>query len=123
VALMRFFLDVDLSQVVAEILRRHGLDAVSVHEIAGREGLPDEEQLSWAAEVQRCLVTRNGDHFVGLTHSFVARGLAHTGVLIVPRSLRYRDFGGIARAIIAYAESHKGDMPTYMVDYLRPTSP
>lgn len=50
---MKFYLDEDLSQHIAEILRERGFDAISVHENR-TEGLIDFEQLDRAAAEARC---------------------------------------------------------------------
>lgn len=41
---MKYYLDEDLSQTIAELVRAHGIDAHSVHEV-GTEGGSDAEQL------------------------------------------------------------------------------
>jgi predicted nuclease of predicted toxin-antitoxin system len=114
---MRFFLDEDLSDQVARLARSAGVDAISSHEI-GRNGLPDEVQLRWAAQEERCLVTRNEKDFVPLTNQFFINQLPHRGILIVPRSLPNRDFAAIARALVRYARDNEGPLPDYFVDYL-----
>ncbi len=61
---LRFLLDEDISQRVAEGLRARGIDAVSVQEIGrGGQGVPDEERLAYATEQGRALVTYNRDDF------------------------------------------------------------
>ncbi|MBI2154577.1 MAG: DUF5615 family PIN-like protein [Candidatus Rokubacteria bacterium] len=60
---MKFYLDEDLPARVAELLRRRGFDALSVHEV-GNFRFSDREQLAFAAREGRCLVTRDARHFV-----------------------------------------------------------
>jgi len=120
--LVRFYLDEDLSDRVATIARAQGLDVVSSHE-CGRNGLPDEDQLRLAAEEGRCFVTRNASDFVPLTTRFFENEWPHLGLLIVSASLANDDFAGIARALVAYAQSHPDELPSYMTDYLHSASP
>lgn len=114
---MKFYLDEDLSPKVAEILRKRGLDAVSVYE-AGAAGLADAEQLDRAAREGRCLVTRNRDHFIRLTAQFFAGHRPHHGLLIVPRSLPGNRFSLLANRLAAYAAAHPDGLAPYTVDFL-----
>ena len=116
---MRFYLDEHLSQQIAVVARARGLDVISSHE-CGRDKLPDDEQLRLAAEEGRCLVTRDRDDFVALTLQFFAQRWPHAGVLIVPKSLPDQDFVGIAAALVAFAQSYEGDLPSYTLTYLTP---
>lgn len=115
---MRFFLDEDVNPAVAEIARRRGLDAVSVHEI-DRRGLSDEEQLRFSAREGRLLVTRNRDDFIQLTVSFFQASQPHAGLLIVPRSLPNRDPERIAGALLRWVDEKAGSGEAdYRIDFL-----
>lgn len=114
---MRYYLDEDLSQRIAERLRSQGLDAVSVHEVRA-EGLSDFEQLERAALEKRCLVTRNRDDFIRLTLQFYNEGRVHYGVLIIPHSLPADRFAELAEALVRYASAHPDGLPPYTVDFV-----
>jgi hypothetical protein len=116
---MRFYLDEDQSDLIAEIARlRFGLDVTSAHRV-GTKGTPDSAQLAYAAAERRCIVTRNGDDFRRLTVRFLAQGLPHAGVLIVPASWPQRAWTRIVRALAHYHALYPDDAPPYLVDYLR----
>ena len=70
---MKFYIDEDLSPMIAEIMRRLGTDAITAHEV-GMTGDADEEQLNLAAAQDRCLVTRNRNEFRRIAEALVAFG-------------------------------------------------
>ena len=61
---LRFLLDEDVTVGVAAGLRARGIDAISVHEVGrSNQGIGDDEQLQFAVEQGRVLVTYNrGDY-------------------------------------------------------------
>lgn len=95
---------------------------MSVHEI-GRRGLPDDEQLRWAARERRIPVTRNRDDFIEWTTAFFQRGEPHAGILIVPTSLSIQRVGRIAKALERWADvtrrrSGDRELSPYFIDFL-----
>ena len=114
---MRFYLDEHLSPVIAEICRRHGVDVQATRE-AGRIGATDDDQLLFAAQEGRCILTENRRDFERLTNAFRERDLPHAGVLLLPRSLPKHDFAGIAAALIHFDTLYPGGLPPYTVVFL-----
>ncbi|HKQ77253.1 MAG TPA: DUF5615 family PIN-like protein [Blastocatellia bacterium] len=57
---IKFYFDEHVPQAVADGLRRRGVDVLIVH-AAGRRGLSDDEQLAFASQQGRVLVTMDSD--------------------------------------------------------------
>ena len=113
---MRAYLDEDISPRVAEIARSQcGLDVISAHEVLEWD---DEVQLRYAADRDRCLVTRNRDDFIAATLAAYEAQSPHAGVLIVPHTLPNDHFHAIAAALCAYAARFPAGIRAYTVDFL-----
>ena len=63
-------------------LVRLGFDVLSVTD-AGRRGLSDEEQLSFAAETDRTIFTGYSADFPGLHWAWMAAGRSHAGIIVL----------------------------------------
>ena len=114
---MKYYLDEDLSQHLAERLRLAKISALSAHE-EGAEGWSDEAQLDKAGREGRCLVTRNRNDFIELTVQFYRDGRPHAGVLIVPYSFPGDQVKALARALIRYAKARPRGMMAYEIAFL-----
>lgn len=113
-----FLLDEDVNPSAAEIARRLGLGVKSVHEV-GRRGLGDAEQLTFAAEERRILVTRNRDDFIRLTIARFQTGEPHCGVLIVPHSIPNKHPDRIAHSLKKWSDAGSVTEPlSYLIDFL-----
>ena len=71
---IRFLLDEHIAHAVADGLRRRGIDALTAAG-ANRRSLPDEEQLAYAFEEGRVVVTMDDDYL-----ALAAEGIAHAGI-------------------------------------------
>jgi hypothetical protein len=77
------FTDEHLSPLLAEVLREHGYDAESCHE-AGRanQSISDADQLSYATQAGRALLTFNISDFVQLDGEWKVLGQEHAGIIV-----------------------------------------
>ncbi|MCI0586881.1 MAG: DUF5615 family PIN-like protein [Planctomycetes bacterium] len=77
----RLALDEDVHARLARALRARGHDVVALVE-EDRLGCSDEENLRWAARVDRTIVTFDVSDFATLHDSFLRRGEPHAGILL-----------------------------------------
>ncbi len=115
--MIKYYLDEDLSPVIAELLRKNRIDAVSAHEV-GMIQVNDLQQMEYAAVQKRCMVTRNRNDFIRLTIQFFNEHRPHCGVLIIPYSYRGDNFRSMAAALKSYADKHREGLSPYLVDFL-----
>lgn len=115
---MKYYLDEDLSPKIAEILRKHRIDAISAYEV-GMVQKSDREQLERASSEKRCLITRNRNDFIHLTVQFFNEHRPHCGVLIILHTFPGDKFSLIAKAIIKHHSKHsKGALEPFTIDFL-----
>ncbi len=75
---IRFYLDEHIPNAIAQGLRRRGVDVLTVQE-AGRAGLPDSAQLTFALSQRRLLVTMDSDFLILASRSMSYAGIAYVG--------------------------------------------
>lgn len=121
---MRFLLDESIHPRVAELAWAMDLDVASVHDLR-RAGHTDREQLEYAAEQDRVLITRNRGDYLYLTREFYRGSLPHRGVLLVEAGLPNDQPEMLARSLRRWAQAHSyhgdedGGFGAYHVDFLR----
>lgn len=121
---MRFLLDENIHPGVAEAAWEMELDAVSVHELR-RRGHSDYEQLDFAAQQNRIVVTRNRSDYLHWTREFYREGRAHPGVLLLDAGLSNDQPAVVARALRrwvqarSYADADGVRFGSYQVDFLK----
>ncbi len=92
-------LDEDVWPGLAVALRGKGLDVVSIHEL-GRTGLPDEEQLAYAVQAGRAILTHNIADFVALALDYAQQQETHFDILVAPHLKK----GALVRRTLALLE-------------------
>lgn len=99
---MRLFLDAHVSgKRVGAGLRQRGHDVRAVDEESALEGLADAELLALAGRDGRVLITGNVRDFVPLVVAWASRAQRHAGVLLLPNSIRYQEFGALVSSVHA----------------------
>lgn len=79
------YLDEDaMARALVAALRARGADVQTVVE-AGLQGKDDKTQLEWAASTGRAFYTFNVSDFCQLHREYLARGMTHAGIIVVPR--------------------------------------
>jgi predicted nuclease of predicted toxin-antitoxin system len=103
---LRYLTDEDITDVVAIGLRSRGVDAISVHEIGrSNQGIPDDEQLLYATEQGRVIVTYNRDDFQIIDARWREEERQHAGILwCMEAIILRRAIGELIRALIAMSE-------------------
>ncbi|MCF4967276.1 DUF5615 family PIN-like protein [Nostoc sp. CMAA1605] len=81
---IRLYLDEDVNVLVADLLRARGFDALTVRD-AGQLQASDEEQLAYAVNQRRTLVTHNRTDFEELIQVYFNREQRHYGVIYAVR--------------------------------------
>ena len=88
---IRFYLDEHIHSAVAEGLRRRGIEVLTVQQ-ARKTGLSDREQLAFALDTKRVMVTMDSDFL-----AIAAEGVSHAGVAYASPG---KSIGGLIRAIV-----------------------
>ena len=81
---IELYLDEDMSAIVATLIRTRGFVAITARD-AGRLGRNDDEQLTYAIEHERAILTHNRDDFLALAQEYYASGRDHYGIIIARR--------------------------------------
>jgi len=106
---IRFFLDEHIPSAVAQGLRGRGVDVLTTQE-AGRSGLSDREQLSFALAELRVIVTMDSDFLVLASQGVPHAGIAYTNPI--------RSIGELIGAIMLVYDVLSPANMTNSVEYL-----
>jgi len=80
-AKIKLYIDEDLTNKLALVLRSRGYDVISSHEV-NMTGKKDDEQLDYSTSRGRVILTRNTRHFVQLQRKYYDTGKQHSGILV-----------------------------------------
>lgn len=80
--------DEDVSRLVATLLRSRGFDVTTTSE-QGMLSQLDNQQLAYAASVDRCLLTHNRVDFERLHLEYITEGWEHSGIIVIPQKNAY----------------------------------
>ena len=81
---IELYLDEDVDVLLAQLMRARGFVAVTTQE-AGQLGNNDAEQLAYAVQQHKTLLTHNRVDFETLAQTYFAVGQPHDGIIIAVR--------------------------------------
>ncbi len=77
----KLYLDEDVRSLLAEVLRQRGYDALHAIE-AKMESKSDPEQLAYAINHQRAILTHNIKHYIQMAKEYAYKGRKHHGIIV-----------------------------------------
>jgi len=80
----KLFIDEDVHDKLAHVLRSYGIDAISARE-SGRKGLSDREQLSYAISQKRAIFSFNITDYEKLAVELFHSKKEHFGIILSPQ--------------------------------------
>jgi predicted nuclease of predicted toxin-antitoxin system len=86
---IELYLDEDVSALLATLIRSRGFSATTARE-EGRLGYNDDEQLAYATEHNKAILTHNRNDFVALANEYYAQERTHCGIIIARRHSTYK---------------------------------
>jgi len=78
---LKLFLDEDIHTGLSHALRQRGYDVVHAQDLK-RKGKSDNEQLAFAVQEERCLITFNVRDFVKLHNQYAEQSREHWGIIV-----------------------------------------
>lgn len=82
---IRLYLDEDIPIQLAKALRQRGVDVLTTQEAEMAEST-DEQQVAFAAENQRAILTHNKRDFVVIHRIYIQDGKEHWGIIVADQN-------------------------------------
>jgi predicted nuclease of predicted toxin-antitoxin system len=101
--LIQLYLDEDVTDRLASLLRERGYDATSALGM-GKAGLTDHEQLVFATRLGRAILTSNHRDVVALARCWYDEGREHAGI-VLSRQFSVREIGELLRQVCNLLEA------------------
>jgi uncharacterized protein with PIN domain len=78
------YLDEDVSNLVARLLRSRGIDVETVQE-QQMLGKSDPEQIAHATSLKRCILTHNRVDYEEIHLQYLSNTMTHFGIIVIPQ--------------------------------------
>ena len=107
------YLDEDVDVLVAKLMNAYGFDALTTRD-AGQLGSSDEEQLAYAVNQGKALLTHNRADFEALSQEYIIVGREHYGIILAVRRSPYE----IVRRLLIILSNVTGEEMKNQVRYI-----
>lgn len=111
---VKLFLDEHIWRGLTSALRDAGYDVLHVHD-ADRAGLKDAEQLAFATEQGRAILTYNAKHFAPLATLWYEAGRDHAGISLSEEL----EHGELLRRVSNFLAAVSADEMTNVIRFLQ----
>ncbi|MFQ5780088.1 MAG: DUF5615 family PIN-like protein [Nitrospiria bacterium] len=113
---VKLYLDEDIDPLLAQVLRDRRIDCLSTQE-ADHCGLPDADQLAFAAEQERAILTFNVKDYVQLAREYAISNKHHRGI-VVSNHLPFRELlRRVLGLILRHTHEGLNDKLLWLQDY------
>jgi len=114
---VKLYLDEMIPSELARVLREYGHDVVTTQEV-GMLGKDDSDQLEYASEHGRAILTFNIGDFTHLHRTWRQEGKHHAGIVVTPE-LEMRSFGQLLRLCLKLLDQATEDEIADRLCYLQ----
>jgi hypothetical protein len=113
---IRLYTDEMIPPQLAAALRSRGYDVESCHDAGhANRAIPDDEQLSYAAEHDRAILTFNMVDYLPLDRAWKTAGRQHAGIVVSPA---IKDLGALLRSVRRHLDTRWPDVQRDLVLWL-----
>jgi|SRR5215467_12693013 len=107
------YLDEDVDVLIAKLVRARGFAAATTQD-SDQIGNTDQQQLNYAAEHKKTLLTHNRVHFENLAREYLEQERSHYGIIIAGRRSPYE----LVRRLLIVLNSVTADEIENQVRYI-----
>lgn len=105
--MLRLYSDEQFPLPVVERLRNKGYDVLTVKDAGNaNQGIPDDEVLLFATNLDRAVITQNRRDFIWLHN----QGINHAGIIVCSKNLDWDEFTTEIDRVICTKESIQGEL-------------
>jgi hypothetical protein len=116
---IRLYTDEMIPSRIAAALRQRGYDAVSCHDVGrANRAIPDADQLSYAAQDGRAILSFNMVDYVPLDSRWKAMGHQHSGIIVSPA---IDDFRSLLRCVQRHLDTYSPEVQADILLWLDTT--
>jgi hypothetical protein len=113
---IRLYTDEMIPPSLAVALQSRGYDVESCHDVGrANRAIPDEEQLTYAAQHGRAILTFNMVDYLPLDRAWKMAGRQHAGIIVSPE---IEDFGTLLRSVQRHLDTQSPDVQRNLVLWL-----
>lgn len=114
---IKLYLDEDVDISLAKALQQKGIDVLTTQE-AGKKRLSDAEQLEFAVNTKRILLTHNKRDFILLHKNYIFEGREHHGIILSDQRPIGETLRGLSKLIFSLTAEQMKNRREFLSNWL-----